>query len=408
VYTVGRTLAVLSIDFLGFSTEFRHRLPDPATVELLARQESFYRLLRRATDPDPARRFASAGELRGQVEGVLLEVLSAEDNTPRPTVSTRFSVERRTFGTDAGSVSIEDDLEPTVAWTAVPHALPAPLVDPSDPGAGYLAAIAAADPDDVVETLLTIPVQSPEVVLQLAGARIAAGELDGAERDLNGYAAEAPADWRVAWYRGVVALARGWPGEARTEFEAVYDALPGELPPKLALAASAEWDGDDERAGTLYARVWRTDNRYVSAAFGLARVLVRGGDLPAAVAALDGVPDWSNQHVLAQVAAIRARLAASLAKADLIDASTRLERLRMGIERQARLSIEVLSAALDWVTANSELDRTGTILGHQIEDRQLRFGLEKAYRDLATVTDDVDRRIALVKQANRIRPRTLF
>src|SRR5215470_12350856 len=331
LYTVGRTLAVLSLTFAEFSTKYRYQLPDPATTPLLAAQESFYRLLRRATHPDRSQRFGSAEEMRRQLEGVLLEVLSTADETPRPTVSTQFTVEQRTFGTDAdtvtapstGTISDEDisgqDMLPDetgekLDWTAVPHALPAPLVDPRDTGAVYLAAIAATDPDDMIEALLSIPVRSPEVQLQLVGVQIAAGDLETARLGLDDYAAAAPAgDWRVAWYRGVAALIARRPAEARSHFEAVYDALPGELPPKLALTAAAEWDGDDGRAGALYKRVWRTDDHYVSAAFGLARVLRRRGDLAGAVGALDGVPHTSSQHVLAQVAAIRARLTARLA-----------------------------------------------------------------------------------------------
>lgn len=408
IYTVGRTLAVLSLQFAGFSQEFRHSLPERDAVALLAEHESYYRLLARATHPEPARRFSSAEEMRAQVEGVLLEVLSRADGVPRPAISTRFGVETRTFGTDAGTVSTTDDDESIVDWAAVVPALPAPLVDPGDPGAGYLAAIAATDPDDVVDALRAIPLHSTEVVLQLVGAQIAAGELAEAEDNLEKYAEGAPNDWRVAWYGGMIALAADLPDKARDEFEAVYDALPGELAPKLALAAAAEWDGDDERAEELYDRVWRTDDRYVSAAFGLARVLRRRGDLASAVAALDGVPATSSQHVPAQVAAIRARLAGRTAKPDLLDASDRLARLTMGIERRARLSIEVLTAALDWVRANASADRGGTVLEHPLEERALRLGLERSYRALAKVTEPADRRIALVKQANRIRPRTWF
>ncbi|MBP2327650.1 serine/threonine-protein kinase PknG [Kibdelosporangium banguiense] len=363
LYTVGRSLAVLSFKFEGFSGKFRHTLPPQQDIPLLTEQESYYRFLRRATHPQPELRFSSAAEMRGQLEGVLLEVLSAQDQEARPAVSTWFTVERRTFGTDAG---VADQVD----WSAVGQALPSPLVDPRDPGASYLAAIAAADPDDVIEMLVGIPVSSPEVVLQLAGARIAAGEIEAAREGLDDYAETAPHDWRVAWYRGLAALADGDPDEARTEFEMVYDALPGELPPKLALAASAEWDGDDRAAGPLYQRVWHTDNRYLSAAFGVARVSRRSGDLTAVMAALDDVPAGTQWHVPAKIL--------------------------------------VLRAALDWVSANHDFSDTGMVLGHPLEDRPLRFGLEKAYRDLAKVTDDIDRRIALVKAANKVRPRTLF
>nr|WP_052477780.1 serine/threonine-protein kinase [Kibdelosporangium sp. MJ126-NF4]CEL13950.1 serine/threonine protein kinase [Kibdelosporangium sp. MJ126-NF4]CTQ88319.1 serine/threonine protein kinase [Kibdelosporangium sp. MJ126-NF4] len=404
LYTVGRSLAVLSFDFEGFTRQFHDRLPDRDDVPLLAANESFDLVLRRATDPDPAKRFTSAEQMSGQLEGVLLEVLAAAGARTPPGPSRTFTVEQRTFGTD----SLIDDAESSVDWAGLVPALPTPLVDPMDPGAGHLAALAAADPDSVIDALLAIPVDSPEIVLQLVGARIAAGHLEAAHQDLDAYAVTAPHDWRVAWYRGLAALAASRPRAARPYFEQVYAALPGELPPKLALAAASEWDGDDDRAGPLYERVWRTDTRYVSAAFGFARVLERRGEPAAAVEALDGVPEDSAQHTLAQVAAIRACLAPNLAKADLLAAGARLARLRIGIERQAELSVEVFQAALDWVRGNEGVDGGGEVLGRALEDRQLRFGLEKAYRDLAGVTKDVDRRIELVRTANRVRPRTLF
>jgi serine/threonine-protein kinase PknG len=67
LYTVGRALAVLTFEFRGFQGSFAHRLPDG--VPLLEQQESFARLLRRATDSDPVRRFGSAGEMAGQLTG---------------------------------------------------------------------------------------------------------------------------------------------------------------------------------------------------------------------------------------------------------------------------------------------------------------------------------------------------
>src|SRR4029453_9225441 len=49
LYAVGLSLAVLSFDFTGFTTRYADRLPEPADVPLLAREESYHRLLRRAT-----------------------------------------------------------------------------------------------------------------------------------------------------------------------------------------------------------------------------------------------------------------------------------------------------------------------------------------------------------------------
>ncbi|WP_267937942.1 serine/threonine-protein kinase [Saccharothrix sp. S26] len=405
IHTVGRSLAVLSFPFAGFSREENlYNLPARDTVPLLAEHDSYYRLLRRATHTVPEKRFGSAEEMRGQLEGVLLEVLAAADGKPRLTVSTQFAVELRTFGAE----DAENERD-GVDWTRVPEALPAPLVDPTDESAAHLAAIAGSDPDDMIAALRAIPVQSTEVRLQLVAALIAAGRLDQARVDLDDCAEELPGDWRIAWYRGIHAMAAGRPEDAVREFDAVYDALPGELTPKLALAAAAECAGEDDRAGELYGRVWRTDNRYVSAAFGLARVLRRKGDLAAAVDALDRVPDTSSQHRNAQIAAIRTRLAAEPDKPDLLDAAARLTTLELGIEQRAALSARILDATLTWVASgNGHHDRSGQVLGRALEERDLRFGLEKAYRDLATVTDDPDDKVALVRQANRVRPRTLF
>ncbi len=401
LYTVGRLLAVLSFDFAGFSKHYRHRLPDPADVPLLAEEESFRRLLTRATDPDPNRRFASAEEMREQLQGVLAEVLSNEDGEPRSVPSTRFTQERGVFGTDIGMLSATDEADRPVDWTAVPQALPTPLVDPADPAAGFLATLGVTEPDALVETLRAAPVRSAEVVLRLVDAHLSAGDLVGALADLDEFEQVAPNDWRAAWYRGLIALATKDRPTAREAFGTVYDALPGELAPKLALAAISEWDGDDERAEILYDRVWRTDTEYVSAAFGLARVLRRSGRLPEVVETLDGVPKRSSQHVLAQVAAIRARLDPDrVAKDDLLDASTRLASLKMDLERQARLSVEVLTAKLIWAQRNGS--------DPDFDERHLRLDLEKAYRNLAKVADDPDRRSRLVDHANLVRPKTLF
>ncbi len=106
LYTIGRTLAVLTLEFTGYQGEYRYRLP--AASPLLVQQESFARLLRRATDADPKRRFQSAGEMAEQVTGVLREVLSAADGEPRPAFSGLFSPELRPIGTDLIPVRAEN------------------------------------------------------------------------------------------------------------------------------------------------------------------------------------------------------------------------------------------------------------------------------------------------------------
>ena len=159
IYTVGRALAVLSFDFRGFTREYADRLPDRADVPLLAREESYYRLLRRATHADPDRRFQSAVEMTDQLIGVLREVLSAADGVPRPAVSRQFTPERRAFGTEAGEVGLAA-VARSIDPAAVAGALPLPQVDILDPGAGFLATLAATEPAELIDQLTTAPVQS--------------------------------------------------------------------------------------------------------------------------------------------------------------------------------------------------------------------------------------------------------
>ena len=78
-------------------------------------------------------------------------------------------------------------------------------------------------------------------------------------------------DWRLSWYRGVVALAAGEPGVAASVARLLYRHLPGELAPKLALGHAAEQAGDHEQAARWYDIVSRVDPALTSAAFGLAR-----------------------------------------------------------------------------------------------------------------------------------------
>ncbi|MFE3519380.1 tetratricopeptide repeat protein [Streptomyces sp. NPDC059166] len=99
LYTVARTLAVLTFDFQGYTNVFVDSLPDPDNIEVFRRYESFYRLLVRATDPDPARRFSSAAEMAEQLTGVLREVVALQTGRPRPALSTLFGTETRVTDT---------------------------------------------------------------------------------------------------------------------------------------------------------------------------------------------------------------------------------------------------------------------------------------------------------------------
>ncbi|MCM3926402.1 protein kinase, partial [Frankia sp. AiPs1] len=119
LYTVGRTLATLILDFRGNTSTYRHDLPPAASHPVLARHESLYRLLARATAVDPDHRFASAEEMHGELLGVLREIVAAEQGTPMPARSTRFTGDAHPTG------------EPPAPATPAPLATPAPFATPA-------------------------------------------------------------------------------------------------------------------------------------------------------------------------------------------------------------------------------------------------------------------------------------
>lgn len=413
LYTVGRTLAVLSFPFKEFTSTYATSLPNRADVPLLVRYESFDRLLRRATHPDPARRFADASEMSDQLVGVLREVLAADDGQPRPATSNLFGPEQYAAGTRRTTSDEHDAVftppPPVVAATA----LPVPLVDGADPAAGFLAGLVARDPAELVAALHAPPVSSVEVSFRLARVHIDLGELDLATRVLDGVAITAtePADWRVVWFRGMTALAGGRFPDAGRLFDEVYGRMPGETAPKLALAFCLEHDGRSADAARYYETVWQTDNTYVSAAFGLARVRLAFGDRAGAVAALDSVPPTSSHYVAAQAAAVtavvRGRDPRELVEPELTGAGQRLAQLGLDGVRRERLIAEVMETALAWVGACPPGVRpSGRVLDIPLAERGLRRGLERSYRTLARLTDDPDGRFTLVNRANAVRPRT--
>jgi serine/threonine-protein kinase PknG len=441
LFTVGRALAVLTFDFTGYQGTYKFTLPD--NIPLLAEQESFARLLRRATNHDPDRRFGSAGEMAEQLTGVLREVLAVADGAPRAAFSTVFSPELQAIGTDPESASATSNGAGVALAAPNPaeiiSGLPMPQVDRADAAAGYMATFAGLDPAQRAAALsravsgeATVPrevASSVELRLALVRAWIDVGGLDGAGDVLADLAAEDPTDWRIAWYGGLRRLAAGDPAAATGAFSAVYDELPGELAPKLALAFAAEAAGDSAAAGRYFRLVWTVDKSYISAAFGLARTSLAAGDRPGAIAALAAVPETSSHHAAAQIAAVRILVSTGVTGDDLRAADGRLGKLALDEGRRQQLTVEILRAALEWAAGqgtavqqapalaapaqpgsaqpgSARAASVGKILGCDPNERSLRFGLERGYRALARLTPDRKRRIELIDMANAVRPRT--
>jgi serine/threonine-protein kinase PknG len=394
LYTVARTLAVLSIDFKGYQGTFKYSLPQPDDVPLLARFDSLYRFLLRGIAVDPAARFQSADEMAEQLIGVLREVVSATDGRPRPAPSNLFTSDLRALPERAD-------------W----RLLPALKVGADDPAAGFLATITSTDPDELVELLRTAPVHSVEIDLRLARSLIEVGDGPGAAEVMSAIAADDPAEWRVGWYRGLAALDQGDIAAASEAFDRVYSQFPGELAPKLALGVTAEIGGQPGRALAWYNVVSRTDQSFTTAAFGLARCRVATGDRIGAVEAYNRVPDRSSSYLQAQICAARTLIAVNdnspPGLVDLTQAGAAVEHLALSGEQRAGLTRELLEAALSLVrTGKIHPDPAVTVAGEPCTEQRLRVGLEKAYRTLAHLAPTEEERISLVDRANQTRPRT--
>jgi len=421
IYTVGRTLAALTLHLRTRNGRYVDGLPedDPVLVEY----DSFARLLRRAIDPDPRRRFTSAEEMSAQLLGVLREVVAADSGAPRPGLSTVFTRTRSTFGVDLlvahtdvyldGLVHVERLTAPEIVT-----ALPVPLVDPTDVAATVLSATVLSQPVQTLDSLRAARhdslesdgvdlSDSVELPLMEVRALLDLGDVARASRKLDDLAERVGWRWRLVWFKAVAQLLTGHYESAIKHFNEVLDTFPGELAPKLALAATAELAGSSEER-PFYQTVWHTDNNIISAGFGLARAQSVEGDRSGAVTTLDEVPVGSRHFTTARltsaVTLLSGRAAHELSEQQIRDAARRVEALPDTEPRVLQIRALVLGTAMDWIADNEANPKP--ILGFPFTDHGLPLGVEASLRSLARVATSQAHRYALVDLANEVRPIT--
>jgi len=424
IYTVGRTLAALTLDLRTRNGRYDDGLPEGDPV--LLKYDSFGRLLQRAIDPDPRRRFASAEEMSGQLIGVLREVVAQDSGMPRPGLSTVFSPSRSTFGVDLLVAHTDVYLDGQVhseKLTAqeIVRALQVPLVDPADVGAAVLSATVLSQPVQTLDSLRAARYgsldsdggvdlsESVELPLMEVRALLDLGDVAKANRKLDDLGERVGWRWRLVWFRAVAELLSADYESATKHFTEVLDTLPGELAPKLALAATAELCGAaDERR--FYKTVWNTDNGIISAGFGLARTQSADGLRDEAVTTLDQVPPTSRHFTTARltsaVTLLSGRSGSEITEQQIRDAARRVEVLPDTEPRVLQIRALVLGTAMDWLADNEA--STNHILGFPFTEHGLRLGVEASLRGLSRVAPTQEHRYALVDLANSVRPMSTF
>ncbi|AOW94951.1 serine/threonine protein kinase [Rhodococcus sp. WMMA185] len=438
IYTVGRALAVLTLDMPSDKGRYADGIPSPEQAPLLAEYESFHLLLLRATNPDWTQRFASADEMADQLTGVLRETLAQQTGEEHPGISRMFSRVRTAFGTNEAVEQTDvyvDGIarDSNMDRKSVAHALPVPLIDPTDPNAQLLATTVHSEPQLTLDSIQSarergaggemneafsreLTLAEIKANLDLDDTAVAIDLLHTLEEDIG-------SNWRVDWYAGLTHLADGAFEAAFGHFESVLQAFPGEFAPKLALAATAELILQEEEisaqsrwrtlAQKYYQAICRTDHSIVSAAFGLARQLTERGDSAGALAALDQVPPMSRRFNMSLMTSALMLLSGKpideLEEASIREAAARIESLAPEVSRGLQMRTLVLGTALDWVrSGHTSTAEDKPILGVKFTERGLRAGTEAGLRALARNATERAHRYTLVDTANAIRPKSLL
>ncbi|MFN8099496.1 MAG: tetratricopeptide repeat protein [Dermatophilaceae bacterium] len=392
IYTIGRTLVVLTMEFRGYQTTYVKSLPPPEQVEIFRRYDSFYRLLLKACAPSPDDRFVSADEMRVQMLGVLREVVAQD----------------RGIGaaqTSAASLLFEPPPagDAQMTWEDLPRL----RRDTGDPHTGWLQTIDSLPAPERLAALDRAPGFSAEVRLAQARAGLESQSWTLLDQVVAQLLAEDPWEWRAVWMSGLGALARNDPKGAQSAFNAVYGQVPGELAPKLGLALACELSGNPDIAEQMYAVCARTDAAYVpQAAFGLARL--RGGrdDLDGVQQALTLVPPGSSAYPLARQHWAEALVTKPRGLGDLAASLDTVGGAGFSPRRRAEITVDAYRSALARVTKDGPKpgEKVG---GFPATTEGMKAGLEFALRQLAANTDGSIERLRLVDEANGIRPWSL-
>ena len=259
IYTVGRTLAVLVMDFPQENGRFAEQLPDPRPCRCSRSTSRCTAPSFAPPTPIPQRRFASMDELADQLTGVLHEIAAADSGHPQPRISTHFSPQRAIYGAgwdvplsvgvgDRGARRAQGRRRTIPAQRCWPR-----RAAPRPPNWSRRSSMPSAVEQPPQQLRRGAAATGP----RFAGARRRQGRPHAARRTRIGDSRRLAADSGTA---GSALCWRAISTRPQPHFDAVLTMLPGELDPKLALAATAELRGAHDEATRYYETVWRTNH----------------------------------------------------------------------------------------------------------------------------------------------------
>ncbi len=429
LYTVGRTLAVLTFDFAGFQGQYRFRLPDNEPLLAAAGVLRAAAAPRHAPPPGPP---LPVGGGDGR---------AADRRAARGAVGRRRPAQARVLRPvqprAAGHRHRPDPGEPRQRATgalAVPPppaaevvaGLPAPLADGTDPAAGYLATLAGLDPAQQAQALLGavtgdagVPpgvAESQETRLALVRALIGTGDL---------HRGEGRTGRAVVVRAGVTGGSPGTAGSA--SWRAASPTGPGRrsAPSTTSFPASSRPSSRSpsppRRPATCPRRGTTSSSCGPSTARTSAPASARPG--PTSPAATGSPPSpRSPPCPRPQATTPRRRSPPSgcSSRAGPGCPATTCARPTSASAGCPSTTTTRAATSSRWRSCaprstgcpagRPPRGRTGAqaaaerILGYEPNERALRFGLERGYRALANLIPE--RRVELVDMANSVRPRT--
>jgi serine/threonine-protein kinase PknG len=401
LYTMGRSLAVLVLDWPEWQNGDRERLPARADHEVLIEHDSLWRFLLRACATAPAERFQDADEMADALHGVLCQVAAAGDGVPRPRTSTRFSPPRHRLDGKA--------------WTA----LPVPLLPNHPRLANRVAGVTDGDADATLrlaradEELSWADIATvARAYCELGGfssADSVVGQLDAGSPDAAGF--ESVIATARSYLHGVSALAAGDPARATTLLQDAYATAPGESATALAYAAALSGTGADDRlpeAADLYQQVAETDPSWVVAVAGLAETLTRLDRKGDAARVLVAVPE--SHPLRARALTLACRLMAENGYDETVAAAAgdHLRGTRPGKRdiAEAELAATLYQAALAALARGEKIGKQ--VAGRPPHTADLATAAESALLEMASATPDLAQRQDLLDAAARTRPWSLW